>query len=188
MNGPDESSGAETFPEGWQLGAESWNFHRQFFFVAGRPTRQGEYSAIIAQIRYKLAEPLDRHYWRVKLADGTPIVVKGGWMRMLGVEAADYVPRPRKVWFIRPRSGLMSHEASAGPKPLKGQPPASAKHGPSEVAPPAPTARAAAPRIAEPPPRQPLRASTLTLGNPAAARVLAERLRRAGIPVAGTSP
>lgn len=34
----------------------------------------------------------------------------------------------------------------------------------------------------EPPPRQPLRASTLTLGNPGAAVVLAARLRRFGIP------
>lgn len=47
---------------------------------------------------------------------------------------------------------------------------------------PKPPARAPPTTIANPPPRQPLRASTLTLGSPAAARALAERLRRAGIP------
>jgi hypothetical protein len=161
----------DTFPEGWQLGAESWSFHRQFYLLVGRPTRQGEYKALITQIRYKRAEPLPRHYWRVKLADGTPVVVKGGWLRLLGVEAGDYVPRPRKVWLIRP---------------LPLQPKAPGK--PPEVAQPAPPARAPPQAIADPEPRQPLRASTLTLANPAAARALADRLRRAGIPAERASP
>lgn len=152
---PDESA----FPEGWQLGIDSWSFHRQFHKIVGRAARQGEYTAIITQIRYKIAEPLARHYWRVSLADGTPIVVKGGWMRMLWVEPGDYTPRPPRVWLIKP---WLPHQLP---------------HKPQVHAPP----------VADLPPQQPLRASTLTLKSPTAARLVAERLRKAGIPVRSLS-
>lgn len=156
----------ETFPEGWQLGSDSWSFHRQFRKIVGRASRQGEYTAIITQIRYKIAEPLARHYWRVSLADGTPIVVKGGWMRMLWVEPGDYTPRPPRVWLIKPFKTLPSAVASP---------------------PTAPQPRVRAPPVADLPPQQPLRASTLTLKSPTAARLVAERLRKAGIPVRSLS-
>ena len=155
--GPDESSGAH-FPKGWQLGAESWAFHRQFYARVGRPTTQGEYAAIISQIRYRIAPKLARYHYQVTLLDGSPLIVSGNWQRLTTVEPADWTPPPVKA--LAP--------------PPKAKPPARA--------PPTPIA------IAEPPLPQPLRASTLTLGNPAAARAVAERLRRAGIPVGRSSP
>jgi hypothetical protein len=149
----------EAFPEGWQLGAESWSFHRQFFVRVGRPAMHGEYTAIISQIRYNVAHKLGRYYYRVSLPDGSPLVVNGGWLRLNGVEPADWTPPPARV--LTP---------------------------PRATAPPEPPPQARAPPIAAPPQRQPLRASTLTLGNPAAARALSERLRRFGIPDRQASP
>jgi hypothetical protein len=141
------------FPEGWQLGAESWSFHRQFYFRFGRPSAPREYTAIIGQIRDGIAIPLGGLYFRVSLADGTPFVVRGGNEYLCAVEAADWTP-PAKA---QPR------------KLLQSKPPARA------------------PPVSEPPPAKPLRASTLTLGNPAAARVLADRLRRLGVPQSAAS-
>jgi hypothetical protein len=165
------------FPEGWQLGAESWRFHRQFFAQLGRPTTQGEYSAILAQIRYYLAPKLDAYRYRVTLLDGSSLIVKGGRQYLAGVETADWSP-PRRLT-----------RRSASPAPAKAAaPPPSLQPAPQAPAPPIasppslqPAPQAPAPPIASPLPRQPLRASTLTLGSPAAARALAERLRRAGI-------
>lgn len=131
----------EDIPEGWQLGADSWRFHRQFFVRVGRAAAHAEYAAIIAQIRFHIAPRLDRYHYRVTLADGTPLIVSGSWHKLNGVERPDWTPKPVKA---------------AAPPP---------------AAPPA-----------VPPPAKPLRASTLTLGNPAAAKALAERLRRFGIP------
>ncbi len=155
----------DPFPEGWCLGDESWRFHRQFFVRVGRPAAFAEYTAIISQIRYKIAAKLDRYHYRVTLRDGATLIVSGSWHRLNGVEPTGWTPKAEP-------------SAKAAPTPASAAPP------------PEPQAQARAPpkTIAEPPPRQPLRASTLTLGNPAAARALAERLRRAGIPVERTSP
>lgn len=144
------SDTAESFPEGWQLGCESWRFHRQFYARLGRVAEHGEYSAIRGQIRFHVAESLGARYYRVRLSDGTSIVIHGGWHRLSGVEPADWMPRSK---IPEPSQAL-----PAADLPVAHQ---------SEV---------------PPPPRQPLRASTLTLGNPGAARLLAERLRRFGLP------
>jgi hypothetical protein len=137
----------EDVHEGWQLGCESWSFHRQFHLRFGRPSSYGEYATILWQIRRGDAEQLDRRYYRATLSDGTTIIVRGGALHLSGVEAPDWTP-PR----VR--------------KP---------------AAPPAPVA------VAAPAAAKPLRASTLTLTNPAAGRVLAERLRRFGVPTHVTS-
>ena len=136
-------SAEKTFPEGWQLGAESWRFHRKFFAWVGRPTTFAEYSSIIGQIRYHLAPKLDRYHYQVTLADGTSLIVSGGWHKLNGVEPPGWTPKP------------------------------------SKAAAPPPAALPAASPVA----KAPLRASTLTLGNPAAAKALAERMRRFGVPV-----
>lgn len=154
--GPDESSGATAFPEGWQLGIESWAFHRQFFVRVGRPTAHREYTALRGKIRNRTAESLGGPYFRVTLVDGAPIVIRGGWTHLSGVEAGDWTPPSKPA---RKAAAKVAAPAPSAPEPKPQAPP-----------PAAPVAR------------RPLRASTLTLGNPAAARVLAERLRRSGIP------
>jgi hypothetical protein len=156
----------ETFPEGWQLGCESWRFHRGFLARVGRPAAHREYSAIREQIRRRTAEALGGSFYRIQLADGTPLVVRGGWHHLQKVEHADYVPKVPKARAAKTRAAPVVIMPETPP-----------------VLPP----------VAQPvPPRQPLRASTLTLGNPGAARVLADRLRRFGIPEAAinqaTSP
>jgi hypothetical protein len=131
-------------PDGWQLGSESWSFHRQFYHLVGRPAAHGEYSLIRVQIQYHTAERMGRYHYRVTLPNGLVLIVRGNWHRLLGVERPDWTPQPPK----------------AAALPCK-----------------APKAERQAP------PKPPARASTLTLNNPAAARAVAERLRRGGAPV-----
>jgi hypothetical protein len=157
--GPDESSGA--FPEGWQLGIESWSFHRQFFARVGRVCAQGEYTAILHQIRWHIAPKLDRYHYQVTLFDGASIIVDGGRQYLDGVEPADWTPPIKAVGIL----------------PTPSPPPE-----------PQPTARAPPIAIATPLSRPPLRASTLTLKSPTAARLVAERLRKAGVSVGSASP
>jgi hypothetical protein len=149
------------FPEGWSLGEESWRFHRQFFARLGRTAAVHEYSLLLSQIRYRLAEAIGicgsgGRYYRVAMADGTPLVVIGSWHRLSGVNPGDWTP-PVVAEAAAPETA----RETAAPEPL-----------PPAVSPPA---------------RQPLRASTLTLSNPDAARALAARLRRIGVPATNST-
>jgi len=85
------------FPEGWSLGSDSWRFHRQLFARFGRRTAHLEYTGLLAQIRYRIAEQLDPFHFRVILLDGTQIIVTGGWRRLHGVEYDGWVPKPKIV-------------------------------------------------------------------------------------------
>lgn len=169
--GPDESSGAEAFPEGWALGVESWSFHRQFHERLGRPTRHREYSYMLGQL-WRHSARVAPFLYRVKSLDGLVIVVRGD----------------------------NRHRVLRGVMPLDWQPPPPEPVAPTVAAPvlavapptPAPAPVVAAPAQPPPPPKRVLRPTTLTLGgDSAAAKVLAERLRRYGIPAdshAGASP
>jgi hypothetical protein len=85
------------FPEGWMIGEESYRFHRKLFLRYGRRTAHGEYSAILAQIRYRIAEQLDTFHFRVTMVDGTKIIVTGGWRKLNGVEYPDWIPKQKKI-------------------------------------------------------------------------------------------
>jgi hypothetical protein len=160
-----DPSGAETFPEGWALGVESWSFHRQFHERLGRPTQHREYSYMLGQL-WRHSARVAPFLYRVKSQDGLVIVVRGD----------------------------NRHRVLRGVMPLDWQPPPPEPTAPSVAAPtPAPVVVAPAPAPPPPPPpKRVLRPTTLTLGsNSAAAAVLAERLRRYGIPAdshAGASP
>jgi hypothetical protein len=135
--GPDESSGADSIPEGWALGVESWSFHRQFHERIGRPAAHREYTDIVWQILRHEAERLGPEVHRVKLTDGQTITVRS--------RPTTIVLSGRK----HPSRILLGVRPLDEPQPAK--------------------------RI--------LRPTTLTLGNPATARVAAERLQRHfGIP------
>jgi hypothetical protein len=180
----------KAFPEGWQLGAESWSFHREFFCRVGRPTIHGEYTGIRVQIQYRTGERLGPYHYRVVLRDGTPLIVRGNWHRLLGVEPTGWTPKPPKPARIPAITAPQSQPLAEALPPKPPEPSVSSRHAPAlaeaqDAAVPKreePERQARAPPVAEPPPRRPLRASTLTLSNPAAAQALAERLRRFGVP------
>ncbi len=78
--------------DGWQLGRESWEFHRQFYRRTGRPAAWREYSAILWSIRKRQAEQLAPHHYRVTLADGSLVVVQGSGKRLSGVPSPGWTP------------------------------------------------------------------------------------------------
>ena len=143
--GVDPSSSelhADGVPAGWVLGRASWSFHRQFFERCGRPAERLEYSDILWQIR-RGAERVERDLYRVRLADGRTVTVRGGRKLLLGVLPLD----------------AQAFDAQAPWQPPDARPPSNP--------------------VPDPVPR----GSTLTLGgNKTAAKALAERLRRFGIP------
>lgn len=150
--------------EGWRLAADSWSFHRQFYRRVGRPTLHREYSDLLWQIR-RGAECVHVDHragsmYRVTLRTGEQILVQGGAKQLYGVQPVDWQPPPPT--------------ANA---PVKTAPAAPAKAAAAAEPEPAPPAK----------PARPLKATTLTLGSPAAARALAERLRRMGVPVDPTT-
>jgi len=79
-------------PGGWYLGRESWSFHRQFFERCGRAAVHHEYTDILWQIRLGKAERVSKDVYRVKLADGAPVIVRGGNKVLLGVLPPDWTP------------------------------------------------------------------------------------------------
>jgi hypothetical protein len=149
---------APDFPEGWQLGSDSWRFHRQFYARTGRCTDYLEYSELITQIRAKTAERLDQYHYRVTMREGSTIIVAGGWRQLNGCEPPTWTPKPKRV--AKPVAAVIPEPAPPPPEPP----------------PPEPVA-------AIPPPRRPLRPTTLTLNNPVAARALAAHLQRMGVPL-----
>ena len=194
----------DAFPEGWQLGAESWRFHREFFNRVGRAAVHREFGFIIGQIRGRRAERLGPSWYRVTLLDGAPLLVKGNWAMLTRVEPADYTPSPPKAAIptVAAQPEASSPEA-APPEPTPAParqrwtkqantklekakrvvvmppPPVTAPVRQPEAAPPEPAVAAA-----QPPPKPP-RTGTLSLNNAEAAHALAKRLRRFGVPDSG---
>jgi len=84
---------------GWALGVESWKFHRHFFARTGRPMLPDEYGAILRQIRrggtaQLLAVAGRGGVYRVRLADGSPAIVRGGKKTLAVMLPADWEPPP----------------------------------------------------------------------------------------------
>jgi hypothetical protein len=74
MTDPDMDDGAD----GWQLGQESWMFHRWYFHVYDRPTERGLYSFLLRQLRWKRGpEVIVAGVFRLKMPEGSPILVTG---------------------------------------------------------------------------------------------------------------
>ena len=68
---------------GWQLGRESWMFHRWYFHLYGRPTERGWYSFLLRQLRWKRdLKVIVAGVYRLKMPDGSPILVTGTRGRM----------------------------------------------------------------------------------------------------------
>src|ERR1700722_14703439 len=64
--------------DGWQIGRESWTFHRWYFHVYGQPTERGRYSFLLRQLRWKRQpEVIVAGVYRLKMPDGSPILVTG---------------------------------------------------------------------------------------------------------------
>jgi hypothetical protein len=64
--------------DGWQLGRDSWMFHRWYFCVYDRPTERGHYSFLLRQLRWKRGpEVIVAGVFRLKMPDGSSILVTG---------------------------------------------------------------------------------------------------------------
>jgi hypothetical protein len=63
---------------GWQLGHDSWMFHRWYFHVYGQSTERGLYSFLLRQLRWKRGpEVIVAGVYRLKMPDGSTILVTG---------------------------------------------------------------------------------------------------------------
>jgi hypothetical protein len=72
-------SATDSGADGWQLGRDSWMFHRWYFHVYGQPTERGHYSFLLRQLSWKRnAEVVVAGVFRLKMPDGSPILVTGG--------------------------------------------------------------------------------------------------------------
>jgi hypothetical protein len=70
--------GVDGGADGWQLGRESWMFHRWYFHVYGQPTERGHYSFLLRQLRWKRnAKVIVAGVFRLAMPDGSPILVTG---------------------------------------------------------------------------------------------------------------
>jgi hypothetical protein len=99
MMAPDASVESARTIERWTLGIESWKFHRHFFARTGRPMLPGEYGGILRQIRRggdaKLLALVGRGgVYRVKLADGSAAIVRGGKRTLAAMLPPDWEPPP----------------------------------------------------------------------------------------------
>jgi hypothetical protein len=70
--------GMDDGADGWQIGRESWTFHRWYFHVYSQPTERGHYSFLLRQLRWKRGpEVVVVGVFRLKMPDGSAILVTG---------------------------------------------------------------------------------------------------------------
>jgi hypothetical protein len=64
--------------DGWQLGRDSWRFHRWYFHIYSHPTERGHYAFLLRQLRSKRRpDAIVAGVYQLKMPDGSPILVTG---------------------------------------------------------------------------------------------------------------
>jgi hypothetical protein len=128
--------GMDDSADGWQLGRESWMFHRWYFHVYGRATERGHYSFLLRQLRRKHGpEVIVAGVFRLKMHDGSSILVtgkRGASARLQTVLPPDWKIGDPVPWQRNPPRKTAKPDPA--PEPVKA--PAS----PALVAQPVPTA------------------------------------------------
>jgi hypothetical protein len=161
--------GRDDCAEGWQLGQESWMFHRWYFHVYGRSSERGQYSFLLRQLRWKRGpEVIVAGVFRLKMPDGSSILVtgkRGASARLQTVLPPDWKIGDPVPWLRNPPR--KTAEPGSVPERLKAPlPPALVAEPVLAATPPGPTKR---------------KPATLTLrGDDVATTLLEYRRRRWG--------